>query len=59
MGDERRDKGMTMSTLFEVAKCRKFIPPTWEWETSGIERNLSIDRLLEDLKKKGTTEDEA
>lgn len=50
---------MTMSTLFEVAKCRKFIPPTWEWESSGIERNLTIDRLLEDLKKKATTENEA
>lgn len=51
LSDEPQDKGMTMSTLFEVAKCRKFIPPTWEWETSGIERNLTIQRLLQDLKK--------
>ncbi|KAJ9117295.1 hypothetical protein QFC20_000442 [Naganishia adeliensis] len=51
LSDEPQDKGMTMSTLFEVAKCRKFIPPTSEWETSGIERNLTIQRLLQDLKK--------
>lgn len=40
-----------MFTMFENAKARKFIPPTWEWETSGIERSLTIARLLKDLKE--------
>jgi hypothetical protein len=50
-GDDRPEKGMMISTMFNNAKARKFVPPSWEWETSGIERSLTISRLLKDLKE--------